>query len=199
VRSALSFNTPFVDANELLQSARRTIQVPLGGGAMIRESKQSIGRVPVIQLGRFSIKEPVAIFFQDKQGIVASTEFDGVIGGEILRRFKVIFDYSRRRMMLEPNRYLSDPEEYDMSGMLLVAEGKDFKTFKVRRIIENSPATVAGLREGDIISIVGGKAASHPTLEQMRRMFKQQGRSYRLIINRDGRKIQTKIKLRRLI
>ncbi len=51
VRSAISFNTPFVDANKLLQSAGQTIRVPLGGGAIVRESKQSIGRVPKIQLG----------------------------------------------------------------------------------------------------------------------------------------------------
>lgn len=199
VRSAVSFNTPFVAANKLLQSARQTLQVPLGGGAMMRESKQSIGRVSNIQLGRFSLKKPVAIFFQDKQGIVASPEFDGVIGNEILRRFKVIFDYSRQQMILEPNRYISDSEEYDMSGMLLIAEGKDFKTFKVSRIVENSPATVAGLHEGDIISVVDGKPASQLTLEQVRQMFKLKGRSYRLTINHAGQNIQTKIKLRRLI
>jgi len=86
-----------------------------------------------------------------------------------------------------------------MSGMLLIAEGTNFKTFKIRRIIENSSATVAGLREGDIISDVDGKPASNLTLEQVRQMFKQKGRSYRLTVERDGQKIQTKIKLRRLI
>src|SRR4030095_2720135 len=100
VRSAVSFNTPFVDANKLLQSAGQTIQVPLGGGAMVRESRQSIGRVQNIQLGRFTFKKPIAIFFQDKQGVVASPEFDGIIGNEILRHFKAIFDYSRRQMIL---------------------------------------------------------------------------------------------------
>lgn len=199
VRSAVSLNTPFVDANKLLQSAGQTIQAPLGGGAMVRESKQPIGRVPNIQLRRFSLKKLITIYFQDKQGVVASPEFDGVIGAEVLRRFKVIFDYSRQRMILEPNRYLSDPEEYDMSGLLLVAEGKDFKTFRVRLIIENSPAMAAGLREGDLISAIDSKPTSNLTLEQVRQMFKQKGRSYRLIIDRDGLKVPTKIKLRRLI
>ncbi len=199
VRTAVNFNTPFVDANKLLQSAQQTIQVPLGGGAMVRESKQSIGRVPSIQFGGFTFKKPVAIYFQDKQGVVASPEFDGIIGAEILRRFKVIFDYSRRQMILEPNRYISELEEYDMSGILLIAEGTDFKTIKVRRTIENSPATLAGLREGDIISAVDGKLTSNLTLEQVRQMFKQKGRSYRLTIERGEQKIQNKIKLRKLI
>lgn len=199
VRSAVSFNTPFVQANQLLQPAQQTIQVPLGGGAMVRESKQSIGRLPNVQLGRFTFKHPVAIFFQDKQGVLASPEFDGVIGSEILHRFKVIFDYSRQQMILEPYRSISDPEEYDMSGMLLIAEGTDFKIFKVRGIIENSPATAAGLLEGDIILAIDGKPTSNLTLEQVRQMFKQASRSYRLTIERDKRGIQTTIELRRLI
>jgi len=199
VRTAVNFNTPFVDANKLLQSAQQTIQVPLGGGAMVRESKQSIGRVPNIQFGRFTFKKPVAIFFQDKQGVVANSEFDGFIGGEIFRRFKVIFDYSRRQMILEPNRYISELEEYDMSGILLIAEGADFRTFKVKKVIEDSPAIAAGLREGDIISAIDNKSASNLTLEQVRQMFKQKGSSYRLTVERSEQKIQTKIKLRRLI
>lgn len=199
VRTAVSFNTPFVDTNKLLQFAQPTIQVPLGAGAMVRESKQSIGRVPSIQFGRFTFKKPIAIFFQDKQGVVALSEFDGIIGNEILRRFKVIFDYSRSQMILEPNRYISDPEEYDMSGMLLIDEGADFRTFKVRRTIENSPATAAGLREGDVISGIDGKSTSNLTLERLRQMFKQKGRNYRLTIERDGQKIETKIRLRSLI
>ncbi len=199
VRSSITFNTPFVNANELLRSAPETLRVPLGGGAMVRESKQSIGRLPLIQLGRFTFKKPVAVFFQDKQGVVASPEFDGVIGAEILRRFKVIFDYSRQRMILKPNSHLSDAEEYDMSGMLLISEGGDYKTFRIRRMIENSPATAAGLREGDIISAINGRSASNLTLEQVRKIFKQNGRTYRLTVKRDERHLRVQIKLRRLI
>jgi hypothetical protein len=199
VRSAISFNTPFAETYELLQFAQKTIQAPLGGGSMVRESKQPVGRVPNVQLGRFTFKNPIAVFFQDKKGVIASPEFDGAIGGEILRRFKVIFDYSRQQMILEPNRYISGSEEYDMSGMLLIAEGTDFNTFRVKRIIENSPATVAGLSEGDIISAIDGKPTSNLTLEQLRQVFKQKGHNYRLTVERDKQKIQTKIKLRKLI
>jgi len=196
LRPAITFNTPFVEANKLLQPPQKTIQAVLGAGAMLRESRQPIGRLPNIQLGRFTIQNPVAIFFQDKQGVMASPEFDGVIGSEILRRFKVIFDYSRQQMILEPNRYFSEAYEHDMAGMLLVTEGTGFR---VRQLIENSPATAAGLHEGDVISAINGKPASALTLEQLRLMFMREGRSYLLSIKRGEQQIQITIKMRRLI
>lgn len=199
VRGALSFNSPFVEANKLLQSTQKTIQAPLGGGSMVRESKQPVGRMPNLQLGRFTFKNPVAIFFLDKKGVLASPEFDGVIGGEILRRFKVVFDYSRQQMILEPNRHFSEPDEYDMSGLLLIAEGEDFKILKVRHLVEDSPATGAGLREGDVISAVNGTLASKLSLERVRTMFNQEGQSYLLSVKRGDERMQIRIRLRRLI
>ena len=193
-RAAITFNTPFVDANKLLQTPQKTIQAVLGAGAMVRESKQPIGRIPSIQLGRFTIRNPVAIFFQDKQGVTAISEFDGIIGSEILRRFKVTFDYSRQQMILEPNRYFSEAYEHDMAGMLLVVEGTDFR---VKQVMENSPATAAGLREGDLITAVNGRAVL--TLEELRQMFMRNGRSYRLSVKRGDETMQTRIRLTRLI
>ncbi len=102
-------------------------------------------------------------------------------------------------MILEPNRHFSAPDEYDMSGMLIIAEGNDFKTLKVRHLIEDSPATAAGLREGDVIAAVNGILASKLSLEQVRRMFKKDGQSYLLSIKRGDERMQIRIKLRRLI
>jgi hypothetical protein len=194
LRPAITFNAPFVEANKLLQPPQKTIQAVLGAGAMLRESRQPIGRLPNIQLGRFTIQNPVAIFFQDKQGVMASPEFDGVIGSEILRRFNVIFNYSRQQMILAPNRYFSEPYEHDMAGMLLVVEGKGFR---VKQVIDDSPATAAGLCEGDLITAVNGRTVL--TLERLRQMFMRRGRSYRLSVKRGDEKMLTKITLRRLI
>ena len=53
---------------------------------------------------------------------------DGIIGTEILRRYKVIWDYPHSRVVLEPNNRVSEPYEYNMSGLSLVADGIDFNT-----------------------------------------------------------------------
>lgn len=67
----------------------------LGGYA---KEKSWIGTLEALQLGEFKVPAPTTEFRLSDP----TTDADGFIGGAVLRRFKLIFDYSRRRMMLEP-------------------------------------------------------------------------------------------------
>ena len=67
---------------------------------------------------------------------------------------------------------------------------------KIHRIIEDSPAAEAGLREGDVIMAIGGRPVSSP--DQLYSMFKQEGQEYDLSIQRGGERLQVRLKLRRL-
>jgi hypothetical protein len=193
---AVDLTAPFVEMHELLSDDQRTIPgfvAGIGGQINLR-----IGRLKSLQLGHYVVKAPIVGFSRATKGASASSEMDGIIGGDLLSRFKVILDYSRQRMILEPNARFARSDEYDMSGTRLIAGDSKFKTFKVQRIIENSPAIDAGLREGDVIFKIDGSPAAKLTLERMRQMFKQPGRSYVLSVKRGDEVIQTKIKLRRL-
>jgi len=86
-----------------------------------------------------------------------------------------------------------------MSGAFLVAEGENLKTIKVHRVFENSPASQAGLRGGDIITAIDGRAASELTLEQIGQLFKLKGRKYLLSIKRGEQMLQIKVEMARLI
>ncbi|MDQ3819873.1 MAG: PDZ domain-containing protein, partial [Acidobacteriota bacterium] len=197
-RFNLILNTPFVETNRLLALTQKVIREP-GAQGVGGETKLFVGRLNDLQLGHFKLTEPIVHFAQDQKGSLASSEFNGVIGGEFLRRFKVVFDYAHKRMILEPNARFAERSEYDMSGIRLRTEGEDSKTFKVQRLVENSPATDAGLQEGDIISAIDNKPASEYSLSQINQMFKQDGKEYLLSITRGKEKKQIRIKLRRLI
>ena len=148
-----------------------------------------------MQIGRLLIKSPVAGYSKDlNRGGDA-----GTIGGEFFRRFKVIFDYSRGRIILEKNKHFSEPYKYDASGLFLAAEGTNFETLKVLRAAKNTPAFEAGLRDGDVIATIDGDPTSKFSLEQIRQMFTQKGRIFRLTVKRNGNTIKTKIMLRDLI
>lgn len=197
----LNIAGPFAAKHKLLDSVPHTISIT-SGALLADRSSGKIGRVKSFQVGSFVIKRPVANFSQDTggtEGNEASVEYGGLIGAEILRRFKIIIDYSRARIILEPNRSLSERYEFDMSGMSLAAGSEGFKTFTVRALVENSPATEAALRVGDIITAIDGKSTTKFTLEQIRRMFRQEGRRYSLGVTRNESLLLIKIKTRRLI
>jgi hypothetical protein len=197
-RGALSLTKPFTEAHHLLGSVRKTIRAPFGAGVG-GETKQLLGRVRGLKLGRFLIEDPVTGFSQDVRGALASPDHAGLIGGEILRRFTVIFDYSCLKMILEPNAHFDEPYEYDMSGIFLIAEGPDFKRFKVHRVLEGCPAAEAGVREGDVIAALDGRPAAEFTLEQIRQLFKQERQEVLLSIQHGEESLQIRLKLRRLI
>jgi hypothetical protein len=192
----ITFHPAFVKEHKLLERLPKTIQSKARGVG--GEFPLSIGRIESLELGRFKLNRPITAFPQTA-GFIARQGAAGNIGGLILRRFKVIFDYSRRRMILEPNKHFADPFDIDMSGVALITESPQFKLIKVQRIIEGSPAAEAGLKPEDVILEVDGRDASAFTLHTLREMFKQEGRPYRLKIRRNDETLQVQFKTRRLI
>ena len=71
-----------------------------------------VGKIKSFTLGGYTLNDVVTIFPDDALGMSkGSFGRQGNVGSGLLRRFKVIFDYAHKRMMLEPNRFLNDPFE----------------------------------------------------------------------------------------
>lgn len=188
----LAFRTPAVRKYGLLEEMK-TIQAPVSiepGG----EYRRRIGRLQSLQLGRFVIKNPTVSLSENVEGE------GGLIGDEILRRFKVIFEFQHRRMVLEPNSHFEEPYEEDMSGISLTPEEIDgTKLFRIRQVVTNTPASEAGLQADDLITAIDGRPAADFTEGHIERMFTQDGREFVLTIKRGEKVLQARLKLRRLI
>ena len=183
----------FAKKQKLLEAIPKTIQsTGVGAGG---EEEILVGRIKRVELGRLIIDNPTIGLAQDSE----AEKHDGILGGEILRRSKVIFDYSRKQMILEPNSSFGNPYEVDMSGISLRADEDDCKILKIGRVTENSPAAEAGLQAGDIITAIEGKPTSSFASTELEQLFKQNGKELTLTIKRGEDLIQRKIKLRRLV
>jgi hypothetical protein len=185
----------FVDEHKLLPPAGRS--VPSRGRGVGGEVRMTIGRVPELQLGRFAIAGPVTAFIET--GEIAAPGAAGNIGGRLLRRFRVIFDYARQRMILEPGKYFAEAEEFDMSGAALLSEGPAFQTIRVVRVRAKSPAADAGLRPHDVIVAIDGQPTSALSLSKVKALLRRDGTTCSLRVQRDGQPLEIKVKLRRLI
>jgi membrane-associated protease RseP (regulator of RpoE activity) len=190
---ALGLNRFFVNAENLIGPADKKIPAP--GVAVGGYTKNYITRLKSVKVGNITIENPVIGYSEDTTRVGDA----GTIGGEFFRRFKVIFDYSHQRIYLEKNAAFSDPYEYDMSGIFPIAVGLDLKVKQIQSVSENSPASDAGLKPDDIITLINDKPASDYSIAEIRQMFKTDGKSFRLQIERNGKPVQVDLKLRRLI
>jgi hypothetical protein len=194
--STVILNKPFVDKQRFLQSGRPTVPW-LAGRGIGGSTAGAVGRIKGLKLGNLLVADPVVIFSQAEGGAFTSTETQGNIGAAILEKFKVILDYDRNRIILEPNTQFAKPLEYSRSGLLLTTLG-DYKTIQVETIAENSPASEAGLKPGDILVAINSRPAAEFTLSQLRQLFSEVPECA-LSVKRAQKTFQVTLKLRRMI
>lgn len=195
--SALGLNSPFVAKNNLLDGIKAvsSIDISLGG-----VWPKMVGRLESLQIGSFSLEQPLTDFSKATSGQRSNSMFSGVIGGAIWRRFTVIFNYSHQEMILEPNAEMKKPFEDDASGLILSAEGTDFNTITVQHVIENSPADDSGLREGDVITGIAEKTGPRtPSLDELREMFRLPGHEYTILVERGKQTLRLRMKTGQIV
>ena len=185
----------FVERNRLRESLKPAVTT--FGRGVGGEIRMPIGRATTLHLGNLKLDHPVTAF--PENGWFGERGKAGNIGSAVLRRFKVIFDYSRARMILEPNKYFSDAFEHDMSGLSLVSDGPAFKVIRVNRVLAHSPAEEAGIKQGDEIVAVGDRPAERFKLQSLREMLREPGKVFSLRVKRGAEIISLELKTRRLV
>ncbi len=170
-----------------------------GGLGVGGETRTRLGRIGSLQLAGFTFDNPLASMSRDTRGVLASSDFDGLIGGPILRRFTLYVDYPRKEFAFLPNAAFHTPIEADGSGLGLASRDHKFDTVVIREVLSNTPASEADLRVGDEVVAVDGKAAVPKDLDEIREAFREHGRSFSLTIRRDGSQSTVTLVTRRLI
>lgn len=194
---ALALSSPFVAEQHLPAPQTRTVRLigAVGAGGTIRGQ---IGRVESLKIGSFQLREVVTMFSQDTGGAMADPALAGNIGGQIASRFRVFLDYGRNWLILEPSPTFADPFGTAMSGVSMRAEGADYRTFRVHEVLEDSPATDAGLAVGDIITSVNGTPAAAFSLSRIIELFEQPA-TYDLTIRRGDAMLSVRLTPRKLV
>jgi hypothetical protein len=171
---------------------------PLFGLAIGGETKGYRTRLAAATLGPFRLSRPVTSATTSGDG--GSADVAGVLGGEALNRFTVIVDYSRKQLLLIPNRDLDRPSEYfDFLGVQIVAAGEHFNQFQIKAVMPDSPASEAALQPGDEITAIDGQPAAKMSFEQVLRKFSKPGDRRRLDLTRSEKPLTITVATRRLL
>lgn len=136
------------------------------------------GRARLLQIGPFLFRDEVATFPGNPS---VAHALDGVLGAALLNRFRVTFDYSRRQMILEPTEMLGVSFDYDLAGVMVVADGKGFKVSSVQ---SGTPGGDSGIQAGDMLLAMDDRPVAGMTLLQVRQLFRQDGEKHTVEIQR---------------
>jgi hypothetical protein len=191
---AIGLNANFLTEHDVLAPDQPTRSLP--GIAVGGETDGVLFRIDGFRLGPFIVQHPVIGATLESGGFENRADA-GTIGAEILRRFTVTLDYARERMFLEPSDAYESAPGTDRSGMWVMADGEDFSTFRVRFVLDESPAQEAGVRPDDIITAVNGRPASELRLIDIWRMLRREdGAVVELDLDRAGDTVSTRLVLR---
>jgi hypothetical protein len=193
-RTSLTINRPFAEEHRLAAKYGAKLEA-LNGWGVGGGVRSLIARAKVLKLGSVEVPGPVIDLAQSQKGVFANRYLAGNVGGGVLRRFTVTFDYGKQIVYLEPNGNFGRRDEYDKVGMWLNRKGE---AFEVMDVIAGSPAAAAGLKVGDTVLAVDGKSAKELLFPDLRTRLKGAG-PVRLTVKSGGRTREVTVTLRNLI
>ncbi len=156
-RDELTLTSPFVQANGL--RAKHPVGVEaVDGWGVGGPARAYVARGAELTLGAVKVPSVVTAMSTQTKGAFAAASYSGNIGGGILKRFVVTFDYSHQVMYLKPlPPPVADVGGFDRAGMWINGAPDGFQ---VMDVTASGAAHAAGLRPGDVITAVDGKPAA---------------------------------------
>ncbi len=164
-----------------------------------------IGRIKAIEIGNYLIPKVIANFPDPQTYIdtlkVSNTVFrNGSIGGEMLSRFTVIFNFPGERIYLKKNTSLKKEFYFNLSGLTIRAQGARLRNFEISDVRENSAAAKSDIRKGDKIIMVNGMTSADLDLNTINGILNSKpGKKITLQILRDGYKVKKEFRLENII
>ena len=142
-----------------------------------------------------------AVIHSELEGVLSSVTGEtihGLIGYSLLRRYRVVIDYPRHVLWLDPIPGYRDerPYEYSQVGIQLERAGTHVR---VTAVALESPASEAGIRRGDEIVTIDGQPTSGDLGELARRLEGPPGSVVRLVMRQGSAERTYHLKRRRLL
>ncbi|HEY0178302.1 MAG TPA: PDZ domain-containing protein [Dokdonella sp.] len=168
-RDSLTLHSPFVRAHDLVAKYHAAPESVTGWGVG-GPSRGRPARLGELKVGGFSIRGVAGNLYLGDKGAFAEPDRGANLGGGVLRRFTVAFDYAAKRMYLAPNAEFGKPDAFDRSGLWLLGDGD---ALEVADVAAASAAERAGVRVGDRVTAIGGEAVSAHTLSDWRARLRE--------------------------
>ncbi|HEY7977432.1 MAG TPA: aspartyl protease family protein [Rhizomicrobium sp.] len=170
-RMPLFLNKAWAAKNGFPKPGTKTIAAQTGWGVG-GPTHSIVFKGGTLKLGDVTINHPLTMVSTDKGGAGSVEAFPSNVGGGVLKRFAVTFDYDNSTMYLKPIKgHVEDLDTFDKSGMWINATAEGFKVIDITK---GGPAEAAGLQKDDIIVGIDGKVAAGMNLPELREKLRNE-------------------------
>lgn len=134
----------------------------------------AFGRINTFSFEDFCFEEAIISFANEENftEIYRNTGRQGSLGGGIMTRFHVIFDYVHEKAYFRKNRQYHRPFEYNMAGLEVSALEPYYDRIFVQEVAPGSAAYEAGVLQGDEILLINGRHAPALGINAINNLFR---------------------------
>jgi hypothetical protein len=169
-RLSLLLYGPFVDQNNLRAKYHPEVSGITGWG-LGGPIRSQIARGKIFTLGNLDVHDPLLRLPLQTTGGLTASDTAGLIGPDILRQFKITFDYSRQSITWQKTHRYGKRSTFDRVGVWL-GQSDVGAGFSVIDVVSGSPADSAGIKVGDKIVAIDGTPADSLDLTAVRERFR---------------------------
>lgn len=184
-RGSLTLSRSFAAASGI--AARHGGIEAVMGASATGPVRARLARATTLTLGNIDVAGPLTAIVENDSAALAEPDVAGSIGNGVLRRFDVVFDLPHQAVHLDRNAAFASPDVHDRAGAW-IERGE--RGFEVVDVVDDGPATAAGLAKGDVIVAIDGKRVGTLSLAEARALLRgAPGRKLRLTL--DGGAVKT--------
>ena len=151
------------------------------------------GRLEALTFGKHSLTNVTAQF--TKNPVPAGA--DALMGMRVLKRFKMTFDYQKKKLYLKQNKLINESFEFDLLG--LVTRPTESGGIRVIEVFKGSAGEKAGIKKGDFVTGINGNPVTFKEWSVFKNGIRKPGKKVEMEIKRDGKKLSKSLVSTRLV
>ncbi len=168
----------------------------LHGGALGGGSNGGDFRAISLKLGEDLINNPIISFSKDTLGAFSRTDYDGLLGNQILDRYNYAIDYRNQKLYLIKNSKSKKPFKSTLSGFYAL---KTKNNAIVLSLYYQSEAYKNGVQLGDTIVSINDKKILNLTDKQFYDELKKERETIKITVLRDNKQRDISFALKYLL